>query len=724
MEGVRLSAHHEHKVLDIFLEAQIATSCASDTADFTEFELVDYSIYLPRTVNHVGGQLWGLQDLNTKPGHSTYLFDGVLCCNRMTYYVQGVEFERCSIGNYGSEADSVAGQIWLQSKLNASKKSDVHYKLGKPSAVYRRYYKAFLWLADLSKHFVDFMQALHEQEELVSIHHFRTSFYEWITSVHKESATCTLWLQQSSNTDFRTTINANIHFLYKEALAIDDSFRKHTVWDEVLHLSHIPQQPNLQAKTIVTSYVFDCFEHLKCGSWLEAVTPVKEVEVRRKSVGHALHLTLGGKASEIGTVMEKQRQASIHQRQKRQPKISIGDVVAIEQDDVSVSKWKVAASRWATPHSIWYVLVQAIHTKKNGSQQIDGLWLYKPIDTPCSVMKYPYSNELFLSDHCLCDIQIDSDEVLFTVKVHWNGSPERTSPDTFFIRQTYLVEEQAFVSFSEKHTRCSHYNKAPSLMEATKTLYQVGDTVLVMPPESLQSAHEVEAAEIVSFTNDNIHLRRLPRRLDGLPNELIYTQENYQVSPRDILRKCYVRFSTKPKVPTPYDRRGTGDAYIITYQIGSDGVQRRIEDANVSLKTLRQGFDLQAPPPFRKLRGMDLYCGGGTFGRGLEEGGAVENTFAVDYNANAIHTYSANSQGDTKLFYGSVDDLLYQAFMNNPAKSELVAMPGDVDAIFAGSPCVGFSLLNSRKDSQSGLKAQSLVASVAAYVDFYRPKAC
>lgn len=93
-------------------------------------------------------------------------------------------------------------------------------------------------------------------------------------------------------------------------------------------------------------------------------------------------------------------------------------------------------------------------------------------------------------------------------------------------------------------------------------------------------------------------------------------------------------------------------------------------------------------------------------------------------NNNAIHTYRANLDDptSTKLFNGSVNDALSQALRGNPKSSDLIPLPGDVEFISAGSPCQGFSNKNQNKNNEKGLRNQSLVASVAAYVDFYRPK--
>lgn len=79
-----------------------------------------------------------------------------------------------------------------------------------------------------------------------------------------------------------------------------------------------------------------------------------------------------------------------------------------------------------------------------------------------------------------------------------------------------------------------------------------------------------------------------------------------------------------------------------------------------------------------------------------------------------LQTYAVNLADPTrtKLFYGSVDDLLKTALQGNPLNSELIPLPGDVDCLSAGSPCQGFSQLNAARNNEKGLKNQSLVASV------------
>jgi DNA (cytosine-5)-methyltransferase 1 len=134
---------------------------------------------------------------------------------------------------------------------------------------------------------------------------------------------------------------------------------------------------------------------------------------------------------------------------------------------------------------------------------------------------------------------------------------------------------------------------------------------------------------------------------------------------------------------------------------------------------MRQGFDPKQTP--QKLQGLDLFCGSGNFGHGLEDGGVVQMRWANDNWDKALHTYMANA--DSRVvnpFLGSIDDLLRLALEGKFSKS--VPAPGEVDFICGGSPCPGFSTLTQDIDSQKHVKDRSLVASFASFVDFYRPK--
>ncbi|KAI5278623.1 DNA methyltransferase Dim-2, partial [Ascosphaera acerosa] len=92
----------------------------------------------------------------------------------------------------------------------------------------------------------------------------------------------------------------------------------------------------------------------------------------------------------------------------------------------------------------------------------------------------------------------------------------------------------------------------------------------------------------------------------------------------------------------------------------------------------------------------------------------------LTYRAN--HAASAVESGapPVKFFCGSVNDYLYRS--ERGRTGQLVARVGEVDFISAGSPCQGYSNANQRKSSAESLRNSSMVASVASYVDFFRPK--
>jgi DNA (cytosine-5)-methyltransferase 1 len=134
---------------------------------------------------------------------------------------------------------------------------------------------------------------------------------------------------------------------------------------------------------------------------------------------------------------------------------------------------------------------------------------------------------------------------------------------------------------------------------------------------------------------------------------------------------------------------------------------------------MRQGFNSKPKCKVPKLRGLDLFCGSGNFGRGLEEGGVVDMSWANDIWDKALHSYMASSSKNTKGLLGSVDDFLQHVLEGNYGD---FPRPGQVDIISGGSPCQGFSLITNNKKADKQKKNRSLIASFASFVDFYRPK--
>ncbi|KAF4774901.1 cytosine-specific methyltransferase [Colletotrichum scovillei] len=691
--------------------------------DFVEFEIKDFAVYTDATVpdskpykdRYYPYEMRPLQHLRIRDKCSLMYVDGILCAGEKQFFVREIPFDQLPIGNYGDSEVTVGSAIWIRSKLNVAvakeKGPDVYYRLGNPASEYRRYHAGFLWVADLAKHVVDYVSAAMEHGRRVTFRDFRSNFSQWLSDTHGHSNAFSKWRRQYSGEDFCTAIVPNVDFIYWEAYGVlGDTATTIDLWGEIFDLSPTPaRKKKLEAadlpKTVVTPYVNDLFHHLPCGPMMEATNPSANTERLRKGVIQGLGLEGATRAhTTVKDFVERTGQ-----------KVRVGDVISTHRDD-SEEHW--AREAGFNNVDCWFGLVQKVHSAQNWKQTtFDVIWIYTPSHTLCGTMKYPWNNELFLSLHCTCGDstfeKIEESEVLGVHKVDWGGS---SGTDTeFFCRQTYLHEERKWITFREQHLRCRHRQDTPDFP------YLVGDTLLV----TLHSDDSiVEPCELATLPDaDGIAMfRRLERRhrlqpdIDVSPNELVYTDDEFAIEQRNIHGRCLVRFfGPDEKIPPPYDRNGVGNAFYITKR-WRDGVMTPIKDAPTL--SLRQGFDPRKK--FPRLRGFDLFCGGGNFGRGLEEGGAIEMNWANDINTIAIQTYMANATSTVHPFAGSIDDLQRLALQGEFC--EKVPTVGMVDFVSAGSPCQGFSRLTNDQNDVKQHKNRSMVAAFASFVDMYRPR--
>ncbi|KAF9774044.1 hypothetical protein IL306_008043 [Fusarium sp. DS 682] len=641
---------------------EAAKQAGQDIDEFVEFQLDDFAVYSDRQMYEQ--EMCSLHHLHTKHGYSNIFFDGKLSVGNTVFYVCHVEISALPIENYGTlSKHTVRHKIWIRSELNSER--EIYYRLNRPAKEYRRFFEPFLWVADLAKHFVDYLKFKGEKGDDVTIFHFRSAFSIWLAKMHRNAPRFISWKKQHPSDDFRTSVVANLAFLHKEAIGVLKHRKtyEHPIWSEVWEFTRYKQfkttAPQGGADTVVTQYIYDCFSHQPFGHRLKAMPLSEQSRSLRDTLIKQRHLELPApvhhSAKTISMAGKKQIRA-----------IRPGDTISTQRDDEgSGTKWRRDIAHGFDDVDRWLALVQRMHVNKRGQKMFDVIWYYRPVDTLCGLMNYPWNNELFLSDHCSCDTKakISEDEVLGVHEVEFGGTSATKAE--FFCRQTYMCQERNWITLEKDHFRCSHMREAPSEELELRT----GEIRLVMIDKTSGRSEPCEFLTFYEEVNTGIYrFRKLLRRHQvdpasrARPNELVYShiEPLVEVKRSRVLEPCSVRFFKEGEtIPTPYDRDGVGGFFYFTYEevLNNETGIKSYVPLHGPPPSIWQGFDPSRQIP--RLRGLDLFCGGGNFGRGLEDGGAIEMRWANDFDTNAIHTYMANTSGpdDVSPFLGSIDDL-------------------------------------------------------------------
>ncbi|KAH9844997.1 C5-methyltransferase family [Teratosphaeria destructans] len=733
----------EHEAFPSLLQAA-HNAIHADARDETEYVFVhleDFAIYRtnsePQTVEEEdsreegtkrkplrgshANELIGLQQLQVHKGPGELLFDGVLSCRGVRRYVQGVPFSTLSI-DYGEVEAGIDGCVFIQSQLAKRHHPTIWYQLDRPAQEYARFYNPFQWLAQFTRYFVDCLM----DTENVGLQHFRSTFYRQLQDKYAGREGFHTWLRNApllcGSRDFRATINANISFLWKECYGLPDSKKdllRQPLWGEVdeLQLTAIPRQQHEKKCTVVTPYAYNSFKHMYFADQLAMHIP--EPEISRQMARRKLELGLTPLGTRDGCCPE-------HVIAPKPVQVRPGDVVALRPD---------TNGPWKSKAAVWYGCVQQVRDDTPG-RELHIIWLYDPRDTTIGTATYLFKNELFLSDNC--DDRPLSD-VIGKVNVEWYVKNPAATPGLFVRQKFRTVHEEDtndFVSLKQSDFSCGCGQKTPVYTECAQS-YSVNQTVLVQQtPDSGKDAVALQPAQILAFDEGSkrvlVRLLELATVTDpnARLNELRSTSLVVSVAPSRIVRKCHVRFvdhharDHKSGIPTPYDRDGAGDCFFIRRPSPQDRDQEFQEPQDVSeLQNDSDGMG-HVRAKAAKLRGMGIFCGGGSLDRGLEDGGAVEFKYAVDWAERALHTYRANCRNaeDVKFWLGSVND--YHAKALCGMHDAVVAGPGQVDLISAGSPCPGFSMLQGNKLSTQSRANASMIASVVSFVDLYSPKYC
>nr|CAB09661.1 DNA-C5-methyltransferase [Ascobolus immersus] len=224
------------------------------------------------------------------------------------------------------------------------------------------------------------------------------------------------------------------------------------------------------------------------------------------------------------------------------------------------------------------------------------------------------------------------------------------------------------------------------------------------------------------------------------PRHLYFTGTDIKVTFDKIIRKCFVFHDSgdqKAKAALMY---GTlqRDLYYYRYEKRKGKAElvpvreiRSIHEQTLNDWESRTQIERHGAVSGKKLKGLDIFAGCGGLTLGLDLSGAVDTKWAIEFAPSAANTLALNFP-DAQVFNQCANVLLSRAIQSEDEGSldieydlqgrVLPDLPkkGEVDFIYGGPPCQGFSGVNRYKKGND-IK-NSLVATFLSYVDHYKPR--
>jgi len=657
---------------------------------YISVDLHNFNIYRPCLATNRPHDLTTLDTLKVEHGTSELRLDGRVDVAGRTFYLQDVGFATLAIEGYNDEhISTIRDHISVQTFLGSQHR--IWYRLIEPAQEYKRYYDPFLWIADLAKYMIDYLSEALIDVTFTDIRH---KLIAWLALDCQDKTHLIKWMSKfNDKSDIGTAIAANIGYLWKEAYDVNQDICKHSFWGEVDHenLRAIKGVGDCTVGKVVTPFVYDIFKNMYFGHILQVVdrtSACKETTNQRRR-------ELGLTSLSCTTVIEKPSHyvVDVSTLQK-------GDSICIQPD--RVTQWRSG--------DLWYAYIQEIRPTTSGAK-LDLIWYYKPADTSLQQGNYPFQNELFLSDNCACGkAAYDISEVVGKINVVWRPQDMTTSTKSFIVRQTYLTDTNEFITLDQAHLvcNCGKHDDNSTVCEFSNgqyVLYRNGKhNGAVWEEESILEIAQIDSIDNLHGLVTLISLNRPSHSL--LQNELFLTNKIFDVNLDVLVRVCTVQsFSTYAEVPDLYRRGGVGDMYFY--------IDLTMRNASANMNEYKG----------ERFKGMGICCGGGSFDRGLEDGGAVEFQHAIDYDTCALHTYRANTPNPSAInfFLGPAEQYLNAALKGIKSEGNIARLD-DIDMIAAGSPCQGYSRIQPNAVSDRSLKNAALTATVLSFVDYYTPK--
>jgi site-specific DNA-cytosine methylase len=443
-----------------------------DLPEFQEFILRDFVVYGSVENKTFPGHMQNLHVVATEQKTQDFYFDGYLDQEGTRRYLHRILIRDVNIGSLQDRSrHSAEDQIYIQSEsgyeVGRTLNEDVWYRLEQPAIGYSSLFTDFLWVADLMKHFLDYLSINSD----VHLEDFRAKFINQLQAWHSNDVVFRSWHKKcSSKLDFRQHIARHATFLNNQTWSLEKRpgtrLLRQPIWRQIcpghdFSSSKGPQNPKEQ--TAVTRNVMKSF----CATFpawgpdgfnlLDVVNPVVQVEASRRrrmrergfpdkfrDAGHyhtADNIALTAEAlGNVGCA-------------KSQPKFDsqelVGNVVIIRRDGLDETDPKFRCS--------FAFVRDTVTHRRQGALSV--VWLLHPQETICGHAFYPHGNELFFSDECNCQpVPLSNLMAVYGVSVFSDHADVNA---TFFVREKYFQDEQCFRTAQASDLECSCRTDVP-----------------------------------------------------------------------------------------------------------------------------------------------------------------------------------------------------------------------------------------------------------------------
>jgi site-specific DNA-cytosine methylase len=438
--------------------------------DYQEFILRDFVVYVSVEENNLPGHMQSLDVVATECKKIDFYVDGYLEQEDTGKYLHRILIQRVNIGCLEDQGrHSAKDQIYVQTEVGGrvgfDLNQDVWYRLERPATKYSKLFADFLWVADLMKHFVDYLTINADIGQKVYLEDFRARFIQQLYTWHSSDGIFQAWHKKcGSKSDLRQYIARHANFLNNQTWSLENKpgarLLRQPIWWQICPRNDFSSSEGPRTgkeQTVVTQNVMQAFcatfpvwgpDGLDLLKVVNAATPVENARRQRmqalgfpdKFRASGLYQTLDNITLTADTL---EKVGCANSRPRTDHHNFVGKVVVIRRDGLDENDPKFRCS---------YAFVRRTISHRR-QQALSIVWLVHPRETICREAFYPHGNELFFSDECSCQpVLLTHVMAVFGISIF---SDHAEADATFFAREQYSENEECFRTASTSDLECS-----------------------------------------------------------------------------------------------------------------------------------------------------------------------------------------------------------------------------------------------------------------------------